>query len=103
MAFWNDFSINEYILYLHEWRTRAEIREHFELSNVSSWHCVKFLSKLESIMSVSGKGYTKRGILYKARAFAIKKAQRDILVEKNSKPETDVPILENSEPLSTKL
>ena len=100
MAFWNDFSINEYIIFLKDWKTRAEIREHFELSNVSSWHCVKFLSKLESIMVVSGKGYTKRGILYKARAFALKKAIRDLAVIKQSKPKTDLPILENSEPIS---
>jgi hypothetical protein len=74
---WRDIPTREYILYLTEWRSRSEIEEFFKLSPVSSWHAVRFLSKLPEIQCVRGQGFTRRCIKYKSRAFAIRKAEHD--------------------------
>ena len=74
MGSWLDTDMDDYVLFLSEWRTRKDIMEKFNLSNVSSWHCVKFLSKLSEIQCVKNMGRTKRSTMYKSRAFALEEA-----------------------------
>ena len=73
---WRDIDRDELIIYLSDWRTRDDIKNHFNLSNVSSWHCVKFLAKFNDVQCRRGMGITARSILYKARSFAINEAIR---------------------------
>ena len=72
---WRDVPTADYILFLADWKSRQEIAVKFNLSNVESWHCVKFLSKLSEIQVIKGSGFTKRCILYKARCFALQEAR----------------------------
>lgn len=72
---WKDIEFDKYLVFLSDWKSRTEIKEEFELSNVSSWHCVKYLSKLSEIQSVRNKGFRNRTTLFKARSFALKEIE----------------------------
>lgn len=84
MTDWREISTQDYIIFLSDWKTRQEIAEHFELSNVSSWHACKFLAHLNEIQCVKGHGFTKRCMKYKSRQFALEKALHDQAVKKLS-------------------
>jgi hypothetical protein len=47
-----DVPVKDVIEYLAEPRTRAELREHFSLSNTQSWHLVCWLKKARLISTV---------------------------------------------------
>ena len=84
---WKDVNTDEFILYLKHWRSRKEIKEKFNFSVIESWHCVKFFSKLRSIQMVKGLGIRKRRYMYKARAFAVKEATKNIRVKEDKENE----------------
>lgn len=88
MTDWRDISTQEYILFLSDWKTREEIAQEFNLSPTSSWHCVKFLSKINDVQCVTGVGFTRRGMKYKSRCYALEKAKYDLSLKKQSIGET---------------
>ena len=73
MSWSNKVKIDDIILFCDEWKTRSQIREKFNLTNIESWHLVKWCSKLSDIMKKKGQGATARTILYKSRQQAIQK------------------------------
>ena len=72
---WKEIPIDDYLLFLRKWRTRKDIMEEFNLGNVSSWHCAKYLAKLNEVQVVKKQGITQRAYMYKTRAFALKEIE----------------------------
>jgi len=65
---WKDVGTPTLFRYCKVWRSRQEIQKTFELSNVQSWHLVKWMAKLHGdIIVKKGQGDTKRGYMYKTR------------------------------------
>lgn len=47
----NEVKIKEVLLFLREWKTRADVREQYKLSNTQSWHLIKWLKKAHLIQT----------------------------------------------------
>lgn len=50
-----------------EWRSRNEVQIKFKLSNVESWHCINWCTKLPDFESKTGVGITKKASMIKTR------------------------------------
>jgi len=68
MAWRENVDIKEVLNFCKEnWKSREELREHFKLDNVESWHMCKYLSKLYTNMECKKKG---KMYVYRTRVHA---------------------------------
>lgn len=83
---WEDkVKVNHLLLFCADWRTRSEIREKFKMSNIQSWHCVRFLSNLNhDVITEKKVGATKRAYRYKTRIRSVQKIKADLKILKDA-------------------
>ena len=61
-------NINDLFIFCEDWKTRQEIAEKFGLTNIESWHCLKFCRQLPSdFETMDNLGQTKRSYAIRTR------------------------------------
>lgn len=72
---WSDkVSFKQLVLFCQDWRSRQELKDEFSLSPVESWHCFKWLKKLDHDFDYRmNVGHTARSQHVKARVEIVKK------------------------------
>ena len=94
---WDDkANIKDILLFCDNWKTREEIKERFDLSNIESWHCVRFLANLNHEVTVEKRvGSTRRAYRFQTRKFMYDK----LLEEKEIKKDVPEPELQPDDSL----
>jgi len=85
---WDDAApVNEILLYCEVWRSRQDIKDHFKLSAVESWHAVSYIGKLQGVQVEHRLGKTNRAHMFKTRTFAILEIRKNRRMKEEAKAE----------------
>ena len=82
---WEDKAkVNSVLLFCKTWKSREEIAEKFDLTEIESWHCVRWVGKLNDISVQRKVGLTGRAYLYRTRQFAMDKLLEKMKLEEET-------------------